>query len=238
MDDRQKGSRAAFREVFGFDALVVGQVQQLENGDSACGHVDCTAVGLFMFPGPCVLGIGLLCADHKLAGMIHKDDADITAQVPSDPDQPSPLNLGEFEEHMMFSWDDTSDAALHCNAHPAQVDDFIPAGDSLSDCDTDDEESGVASTSTNPAVPDFHHCSKHVKNNLLAKFKYGTRCESTSAVPCTHFIHRKRSSTYRRLENFPLVPGHIVKTLSNTCSFAVMQSTQNTMCTQTSLPSA
>ena len=28
-------------------------------------------------------------------------------------------------------------------------------------------------TSTNPSVPDFHHCSKHVENNLLAKFKYG-----------------------------------------------------------------
>ena len=108
--DRQKGSRAAFKEVFGFEPVVVGAPSAHVGSPSLCAHVDCDLVGVFVFPCSLHNTLGMLCEIHKLAGMLHKDKV-IWAAHQKEPEQPSTLQCDENT----FAWDDDSEAALMCN---------------------------------------------------------------------------------------------------------------------------
>ena len=73
--ERHKGSRAAFKEVFHFDVLVMRETAAVEGVD-ICSQLDCAQLGMYTFPdatGGCDM---FLCEDHKLRGMVHREDLD------------------------------------------------------------------------------------------------------------------------------------------------------------------
>ena len=112
-----------------------------------------------------------LCKDHKLRGMVHREDLPGALVEDLNP-------FGEQQTLMAgdencFAWDDDSAEALACNdinRIPPQIEIDDPIAN-------DPEENAAQLTHTpNPVdtpVPHFHNCAKHVENNLLEKFKFG-----------------------------------------------------------------
>ena len=155
---------------------MVSPEQNVHTDAHLCVHVDCTSLGVFMFPSPALVPVGFMCELHKLAGMVNATEylANVQSTMDNEPVHPSKFGYAIDTDEVHVSWDDETDFALSCNDVPQNVGPFDKLTGSPCVSDIEEENTDVLSTITTARNgPDFHHCAKHVENNLLSKFKHG-----------------------------------------------------------------